>query len=144
MPDLLLGDKLNRGRRIFDKALELRDIAGGAITSTTSTTGINFECRKLKEFVAQIFVTACDGVSTDETYVFTVQVSDLVGGTYTTIGTLAWTRGTTGTQVIALSGDAAQVLDDDSDWVRITATLGGTTPSITYGAYLAPAQGGAA
>lgn len=139
MADVLLGENLNRKRRIFDKNLELRNISDGEETSTASETGINVEVRKLLEYVCVVYVTACDGTTGDETYTLTVQVSNAVGGTYTTIGTLAWPRATTGSNVIALSGLTAEVLDSDADWVRITATLAGTTPSITYGAYLAPA-----
>lgn len=139
MADLLLGDDLNRRRRIFDKNLELRDVADGAETSTANETGIAFDCRKIHEYVAVVFITACVSNDGDETYVLSIGVSDAVGGTYTTIASVTIPRGTTGQVIIPLSGALAQKLDDDADFVRISATLGGTTPSLTYGAYLAPA-----
>lgn len=139
MADVLLGENLNTKRRIFDYNLMLRNVSDGAETSTAAETGISFDCRKLHEYVAEVFITACDGTSGDETYVLSIGVSDVVGGTYTTIASVTVPRGTTGRVTIPLSGQTAQKLDDDSDWVQIKATLAGTTPSITYGAYLAPA-----
>ena len=142
MPDVLLGENLNRAHRTFDKALELRNVADGAETATANETAISFEARKLKEYVAELFITACDGSSGDETYVFDISVSDLQAGTFTKVAQVPWTRGTTGKLTIPLSGDIAQQLDNDSDWIRVGCTLAGTTPSITYGAYLAPGFGG--
>lgn len=137
MADVLLGERLNTGRRTFDKLTELRNLADGAETATAAETGVAFEIRKHIALLCVVDVTASVSNDNDETYVFTVEVSDLVGGTYTPIATLTVTRGVTGKYTIPLSGELAQKLDDDCDFIRIKATLGGTTPSITYGAYLA-------
>ncbi len=137
--DILLGEDLNRRRRLFDYNLLLRNISDGAETSTAAETGIAFDCRKLHEYVCVVYISACDSASSDETYTLSIGVSDVVGGTYTTVASQSITRGTTGQVIIPLSGALAQKLDDDSDFIQIKATLGGTTPSITYGAYLAPA-----
>ena len=121
---------------VFDKALELRDVAAGAVTATTSTTGITLPVRYLPVCSWMIHVTAIGVVGT-ETYVFTLEVSDLVGGTYTAIARHVWpiAHGI-GHVLIPISGDLATFQDTDSDWVRVTATLGGTTPTITYGSAL--------
>ncbi len=140
MADVLLGENMNRGRKAFDKLLELRDVDAGAITSTASTTGLRFPIRKYKGLCVMVHVTAIDATSNDETYVLTVEVSDTVNGTYTPIAALPNIRDAgTGIYTIPISGETAQQLDDDSAFVRVTATLGGTTPSLTYGAYIAQA-----
>lgn len=121
----------------FDKALELRNVADGAKTATASETGIALAVRMLLNCDLVIFVTAIDATSADETYVFTLQVSDLVGGTYTTIISHTWPRGHgVGRLHLPINGDLSSFQDTDSAFLRITATLGGTTPSITYGAFL--------
>ena len=124
--------------RIYDNALELRDVADGAETSTANETAINFDCRIIEEYKAVINVTAMDFTTGDESYVFDISVSDLVGGTFTKIAQLPDIGSATGTGTyeIPLSGQLAAQLDADSDWIRIGCTLAGTTPSITYGAYL--------
>lgn len=137
MADLVLGANLNRQTRTFDKLVELYDIATGAITTTASTTGVSFNIRKYQGLAVVLYITACKSSAADETYSTAIQVSDLVGGTYTTIATLAIPRGTLGLAVIPISGETAELLDNDADWVRITQTNGGTSPSITYGAFIA-------
>jgi hypothetical protein len=126
--------------QVFDKLLELRNVADGAETSTASEAGVAMQVRFLPVCDWVIHVTALDAASADETYVFTLEVSDASGGTYTAIASHTWPRGHgAGTMHIPINGDMASFQDTDSDWIRVTATLGGTSPSITYGSYLAKA-----
>ena len=133
---------VNRTQRIIDTLLELRDITDGAETATANETGISFDCRKIGEFKAIINVTAIDGTTGDETYAFDISVSDLVGGTYTKVATTPALNGSTWdgsvpfNLEIPLSGPNCEQLDADSDWIRVGCTLAGTTPSVTYGAFL--------
>lgn len=120
---------------IFDVATELA--AAATVTATASTTGVAIPCRMLAISDWVIYVTAIDAASNDETYSFALQVSDVVGGTYTTIATHAWPRAHgAGRAHIPINGDMASFQDTDSAFMRVTATLGGTTPSVTYGAFL--------
>lgn len=126
----------------LDTLLELRDITDGAETATAVETGISFPCRKLGAYKAVLNVSSVKISVADETYAFAIGVSDLVGGTYTTIASL------TSAQLLAavaagdsrielpLSGNLAQLLDADSDWIQCSITIGGTLPSITYGCHL--------
>jgi hypothetical protein len=126
-------------QNIFDKALELRNVADGAETATASETGIALAVRFLPTCDWVIFVTTL-GVVATETYVFTLEVSDLVGGTYTAIARHVWpiAHGP-GEAHVPINGDLAAWQDTDSAFVRVTATLGGTTPTITYGSFLSKA-----
>ena len=125
---------------VFDKLLELRDGAAAAVTSTASGTGIAVNPRMLPSCSWVISVTAIVANDADETYVFTLEVSDVVGGTYTPIASFNWPRGNGAGKVhIGIQPDQAAFQDTDSAFVRVTATLGGTTPSVTYGSYLTKA-----
>jgi hypothetical protein len=120
---------------VFDKALEL--IApGAAITSTGSSTGVQLNPR---------FLPTCDwviytsGVLGTGTYTFTLEVSDVVGGTYTAIATFVWPPATPSGKVhLPINADLAAFKDSDCKFMRVTATLGATS-SIVYGSYLAKA-----
>lgn len=125
----------------LDTLLELRDITDGAETSTAAETGISFPCRKIGGYKAVINVSAIKVSATDETYVFSIGVSDAVGGTYTVIASIASaivvaTANTPGRLEIPLSGNLAQEFDLDSDWIQVKVTIGGTSPTITYGCHL--------
>lgn len=137
MSDVLLGENLSRPRRAFDKLLELRDIADGAETSTASETAKAFPILKYEALDVVVFVSAIDATTGDETYVLTVEVSDTSGGTYVAIAALPNIRAAgTGVYLIPISGATALKLSASAAYIRITATLGGTTPSITYGAFI--------
>lgn len=133
---------LNRNSGTLDTQLELRDITDGAETSTAAETGLAFNPRKIGDYKVVINISARDYTTEDETYALTVGISDAVGGTYTTVATLASatiiTNGA-GRYELPLMGNWAELLDDDAAFINITATLGGTSPSITYGAHLEPA-----
>lgn len=124
---------------LFDKQLELRDIADGAETSTATETGITFPVRQAGEFKAVFYVSALDTDSGNETYSFSIVVADTTGnlsGSGVTVATAAIVS--TGVYEIALSSELISALDADAGAITCKATLGGTTPSITYGCFLAP------
>jgi hypothetical protein len=126
-------------QNIFDKALELRNIADGAEVGTASETGIAMAVRFLPTCDWVIYVTAL-GIVGSETYAFTLEVSNLVGGTYTAIARHVWPIGHgPGEAHVPINGDLAAWQDTDSAFVRVTATLGGTSPTITYGSFLSKA-----
>lgn len=130
---------LNRDTGTLDTLLELRDITDGAETSTAAETGIDFACRKIGGYKAVFNISALDVAEADETYILSIGVSDLVGGTYTTIASIPSATilaNGVGRLEVPLSGNLAQEFDADSDWIQCVATLGGTTPSITYGCHL--------
>jgi len=131
----------NRTNSTYDTALALRT-SGTPITATTSETGVAFDVRKIGAYKAVIQYNGMDFTTTDESYIFSIQVSDLVGGTYTSIATMPNIGSATasGRLDIPLNGKIAEELDADSAFIRVTATLAGTTPSIDYDCYLAKAD----
>ena len=127
----------NRVSQIYDDALALRD-SGTAITSTTSETGVAFPVRHIGGYKAVIQYNGMDFTTGDESYVFSIEVSDAVDGTYTAIATMPDIGSATpsGRLDIPLSGKIAEELDADSAFIRVNATLDGTSPSIDYYCYL--------
>ena len=127
----------NRVSNIYDADLVLRT-AGTAETSTASETGVEFAVRNIDDYKAVIVYSGLDFTTTDETYVFSIEVSDVVAGTYTAIATLPdiGSAVDSGRLDIPLNGKIAEQLDADSAFIRVTATLGGTTPSVDYDCYL--------
>jgi hypothetical protein len=122
---------------IYDVATELVELPDNAVTTTTSSTGVAIPVRMLPTCDWVIYVTSIDAADSNETYVFTLEVSDVVGGTYTAIAEHNWPRGHgTGSMHIPINGDMASFQDTDSAFARVTMTAGGTTPSIKYGSFL--------
>ena len=123
----------NRVSKIYDTALALRT-SGTPETSTASETGVAFDVRKIEDYKA---VIEYNGVVETGTYVFSIEVSDLVGGTYTELaGVTIDPAVASGSLQIPLSGKLAELLDDDSAFIRVTATLGATSPSVDYDCFL--------
>lgn len=124
----------------IDAALILRDVADGAETATAAETGMALPVQMAGEFKAVLNVTALDGTSGDETYLIAVETDATTAfSSPTEVGRLSLSfASTAGTFEIPLSGIAIRQRDPDAAAIRVKATLGGTTPSIVYGAWLAP------
>lgn len=147
--------KASKVNTMFDVAagVTLRDITDGAETSTATETPISLSELDTAYwhngeiphgvFEVVVYVTACDAADGDETYVFSLQVDDAAAhnDSPVTIATATWVRGTTGVFKFLVDSKSIPVLDTDSSgtdkWLAIKATLGGTSPSITYGAFIA-------
>src|SRR5262245_39009841 len=101
---------------VFDKALELLS-PGAALATTGSSTGVLLYPR---QFPTCDWVVYASGVVATGTYVLTLQVSDVVGGTYTTIATITWPPTTAAGRVKApITGFTSQWFDNDSKYVRV-------------------------
>lgn len=130
----------NRVSGIYDTALALRT-SGTPETATASETGVEFAVRNIGAYKAVIEYSG--KVYTNETYIFTIEVSDLVGGTYTAIATMPdiGANGVTaGSLNIPLNGKIAEEIDADSAFIRVTVTITGAAPSIDYDCFLTKAD----
>ncbi len=125
------------GIRILDSELVLRDSTAAAITATAANAGVNIKNAALSDYKAAINVAALD-TSQDETYVITAEADTDSGfASAVTVGTLTVTA--VGSYEIPLSRAFVEHLEAGATWLRLVATLGGTTPSLTYNAFLIPA-----
>ena len=124
----------------FDKQLELRNVGDGAETATASETGVAFPILMAGDFKAIVYVSDVTlGGSPANTYVLSVETDSVPGfsDSPVEVGRVSVTG--KGVYEIPLSGAAVEQRDPDAAAIRVKATLSGSTKSITYGAYLAPA-----
>lgn len=120
----------------FDKATELL-APGAALGTTGSSTGVLLYPRQLPHCDWIIYAS---GVVATGTYVLALQVSDLVGGTYTSIAQVTWPPAVaSGMLSVPIAGKLAQWYDNDSKFLRVNYTIGGTTPGIILGSFLGKA-----
>ena len=122
---------------VFDKATELL-IPGAALAANGSSTGVLLYPRHNTTIDWVIYAS---GTVATGTYTFNLQVSDLIGGTYTTIATFTWPPTLASGKVhIPINGQMAALLDSDSRFMRVNYAIGGTTPGIIAGSYLTKAS----
>jgi hypothetical protein len=135
-----IGDRRRLGT--YDSNLELRAYSASAVSSTTSETGIAFAVRKQDTFRVVINAAAYTSYSAGAAeWTITVEVSDVVGGTYTAVATLdpATAAGAAIQIPIDISGGEVAAIDADAAFIRVTATKTGSPGNLTYGAYIVPA-----
>jgi hypothetical protein len=108
-----------------------------AITSTTSETArTNSGLQRLGPAFALLTVGALDIASGDETYVVTVDGRNTGDASYN-VTTNSGAGGALATftltaVLVSVVGTYIQPIDRCCEDMRVTATLGGTTPSLTY------------
>lgn len=126
--------------RLVDKELVLRSHVSTPITSTTAEVGKLLYPRNHHVYTAVVDIGAIDRANLDETYQITIETSDSLAGAYVTLATLSSGvivgGGNNKTYEIPLSAALATYTDVTSLYIRVAATLGGTTPSLTYGCFL--------
>jgi hypothetical protein len=112
-------------RQALDK-LQLTNLhATAARTTTGSATGVDVQARDGDLYLV---LDSAAGTGTTPTLDVTVESSDTLGGAYTAITGAAFTRVTTtaSQQSLTISKDEAR------RFIRVTYTIGGTTPSFTF------------
>ena len=115
--------------------LRAKDLA--AITATTNGDAVAHTVTD-QAVAAVIKVKSVDRTTTDETYDFTVQMDTDSGfGSAVTVATLP-TVSEAGTYILLIDGETAKKFVADASYVRVVATLGGTTPICEYSAWLNP------
>jgi len=124
----------------FDDALELRDYGDGAESATAAETGIELAVRYFDLAKVVIDHAAIGGTVDGSNYwVISVQISDVVGGTYTEVVTTGILGAAAAKIELPLSGLLNTYKDADSAFIRVVATETGTTAgNLTYGAYIVP------
>jgi hypothetical protein len=122
--------------QVFDKGLELL-APGAALAANGSGTGVLLYPRTMPTADWVLYLAA---VVATGTYTFNLQVSDLLGGTYTTIATFTWPPAVAAGRVhIPFNAQMAAFLDNDSKYMRVNYAIGGTTPGAVVGSFLAKA-----
>lgn len=142
----------------FDDTVTLRDPTDGAETSTATETAValneldgaywHSEGSNVTGFIpngiicVMFHVSAIVGNDTDETYVLSLEVDDASAMNDTPVSVWSQTisRSFTGILYAYVDSQNIRALATDSSgselYMAAKATLGGTTPSITYGAWI--------
>ena len=130
----------------------LRALGSGAVTATGTESPISLDASGLaywqddgmtfEHMAVVVDVTSIDTANGDETYQFEVEVADDQAFTtnVVSVGTLAGVNAT-GVYVIVLSRDNLNQLAKTAKYMRMKHTLGGTTPSADYTAWVAQVVG---
>ena len=122
---------------IFDKSLELQ--ASVTKSADFNGVGVNLPVRYFPTCDWVVLVTGSTLTSVP-VFQFRLAVSDLIGGTYTTIATLDWPANKVSGKIhVPINAAIAALADADSDWMRVTCDLVSGTGDITYASYLAKA-----
>jgi len=139
-------DMNSKVRFLLDEAFVLRDLATAPDTASTNgslvvwpdnTTQAYWDNNETAtgDLTVGIVVSAFDTTSDDETYAVAVQFTDASGNNPTTVASLPIRR--TGSFILQVDDSAIeQILVSNRARLRVVSTLGGTTPSLTYGAYV--------
>jgi hypothetical protein len=147
-----MGVNASKANMLYDAeaSVVLRDAADGAETSTATEAAISLNELNAAYwhgneiphgvFEVGIHVSALDTANADETYVLALLVDDVQAMNDTPVVIAQYTITQTGFYKMLVDSKSIPGLDPDVDggdkWLAIRATLGGTTPSITYGAWL--------
>lgn len=125
-------------KHVMDAELELRSLDDGAVTSTTDEDGVSLSnIRNEGDFKVVFAVKAMDDADGDETYRLTVETDSVVGFTDSPVEVGALTVTEPGTYEVPLSGAYIAAADADATALRVGVEIAGTSPSITYGAFIA-------
>lgn len=126
--------------QVFDKALELVS-PGAALVANGQSTGVLLYPRMLPTCDWVIYAS---GVVATGTYTIALQISDVIGGTYTTIDSVTWPPTLAGGRVHnSINGQLSAFMDADAKYMRVQWAIGGTTPGIVLGVFLAKAANNA-
>jgi hypothetical protein len=121
---------------VFDVGTQLL-APGAALVANGSATGLMLSPRMLPTCD---WILYWSGTVATGTYTFNLQVSDLVGGTYTTIASFTVPPTLAAGRIhIPVQGQLAALLDSDCRFVRINYAIGGTTPGIVAGSWIGKA-----
>lgn len=129
-------------KAIYDAGASVLLKADGsaAITSTASTSAVDFDMSAGGTFAVAVNVEALDATTGDETYTISVVGQDSAGANDVTLATFPVVA--TGEHLFALdAGTVVKQAGASVAKVLLTATLAGTTPSLTYSAWIQPVRG---
>lgn len=148
-----MGVNASRVKHVLDTDASVALAAAAAITATATATPVSLNELDLAYWqdgneipygliAIALNITAADRTTGDETYVFTIQVDDTSdhSNNPVTVATLALVGTYTGTYYVYVDSGNIPKLDPDTSgsdkWIACKATLGGTTPILSYTAVM--------
>lgn len=153
-----MGVNASKARWMVDAAtaVTLRNASDGAETATATETAISLneldgaywqDGNEIPHgvFVVAVHVSALDKTNGDETYALSLVVDDVSAMNDTPVTIASYNVPSTGHYTFVVDSKTIPLLDSDTSgtdkYIAVKATLAGTTPSITYGAWIAKSLG---
>lgn len=135
---------------MYDAATAASLRAKSAVALTADTNGAELVLDTLQgywtsgeladqTFAVVVNVTAIDRTTGDETYKLDLQAGPSGFASNVVVGTLAAIT-TVGQYVILVDADTVKAIKADADAIRLVLDVAGTTPSITYHAWISGVQ----
>lgn len=144
--------KASKNRFSIDAETVLQAEASSPITATAGSTNTlsldalsaywnSGDLAMKHQFAIIMHVTAIDTGDGDETYVVGPQVDSVAAFSDSPVSLSTKTITSTGRYEFVVTREEVEAADANGAFIRLLATLGGTTPSLTYHAYVAPIVG---
>lgn len=136
-----LGDRRVRGT--YDAALALRTPEAAAVSATTSTTRIQFACRKIEAFKVCFDIEAYTSYSAGSAeWTIAVDVSATVDGASTVIGTIlpAVLAGAAGEFEMVFGGGEIEDRLATAEFIGLVLTKTGSPGNLTVSSWIVPVQ----
>jgi hypothetical protein len=128
---------LGRLIHVYDDDMLLADES--AVATTAAVTAIPLPVSSADNFAIRLIVTDADDGDSDETYVISFEVDTMLAcSSAVEIATYTHTRGETCDILLPMNGARVQELEPGATHIRAKATVGGTSPSLTYKAWVIP------
>lgn len=154
-----MGANASRVNQLLDVHASVTFRAAGAVAITATATSTIISLKELRaaywqnyeiphgKMVIGYVISACDLTDGDETYTLALKVDDTsdLSNSPVTVDIFTVPRGTTGFFTRIIDSKDIPGLDSDHSgtdkWMGVVATLAGTTPSLTYSAWIARSLG---
>ena len=132
-----IADRRKRGT--YDVLLELRPITAAAIAATTNETGIEFASRKCAQFKVCFALAAYTGyVASSAEWIINVAVSATLGGTYTTVASVAASvaAGAALETSLVIGSNLVASIVPAAEFIRVSAVRVGASGNLSYSAWI--------
>ena len=127
------------GHDTFDIKGALRDISAGAVTASSNEPALALPVPAMGHLDCNIGVTAVGNANGNETYTFVMAVDSVAdfSDAPVELARVAYHRdlGAKGFP-ISINEEMAKVFHSDPKFLRVGVELAGSSPTITYGAWL--------
>ena len=124
-------------KTIVDGAIGQALLVPSGTTIIASTTYPGVRCHPTL-LATSMWGLAVQAIAAAGTYTFVLEVSQLLGGTYSVLTQTTWPAGVTTPQqlLVGIPASLARLLNVQHEYLRVRATLGGGAPSVTFASWV--------
>ena len=116
-------------------------VPSGTIITSTTYPGVRCSPTLL---ATSMWCLDVQSIASAGAYVFLLEASQLLGGTYTALTQITWPAGVTSPQqlLVGIPASLARVLNVQHEYLRVRTTLSGGAPSVTFTSWVGTPGGG--